>query len=181
MASRVFFLFSVLLVLDITQAKLEILAEPSTIVANPGDKVDLKCVIQNIKGQIDLKNLVIQWFTRGKDVAEFDNTITIKKEGLSMSLDAIKKGDGTLTIASFKPEDAGYYRCYVTYGLEDGRKQITLTSSVPPKADEEKEELTTCETILDKKLDKVISMLGAFDTKLDGLSKGCPSQDQKRN
>lgn len=107
-------------------AKLDVLVEHPTLSAKHGDKVQLKVILQNLPTPLVLKNLMVQWFFRGTQVAEFDDKITSKK-GLSMSLDAIGKGDVTLTIDSFSPDDAGNYRCYVYYNSDTTMKQIVLS------------------------------------------------------
>lgn len=115
---------------------------------------------------------MVQWFTRGVQVAEFDDKIT-SKPGLSMSLDAIGKGDVTLTIDSFSPEHAGNYRCYVYYNTDTSMKQIILSDASKPKEEVVDDQLSTCETILDKKLDTIIKWSEKVDAKLDELKK-CP-------
>ncbi|CAI9537304.1 unnamed protein product [Staurois parvus] len=175
MDSRVFILLATLLAFQAAWAKLDVLVEHPTLSAKPGDKVQLKCVLQNFAQPLVLKNFMVQWFTRGKQVAEFDDTITINKPGFSMSLDAIGKGDATLTIESFTPDDAGNYRCHVYYNSDTNLKQIVLSDSTKPKEEEDNtlSTLTTCESILDKKLDIIIKWSEKVDAKLDELKK-CP-------
>ncbi|KAG9463468.1 hypothetical protein GDO78_021679, partial [Eleutherodactylus coqui] len=158
-------------------AVLDVSVEPD-IVAKPGDTVKLKCALQGIK-DLDLKKLMIQWYTKGKLVAEYDNKINIEKTGLSMSLDALKTGDATLTIQSFTTDQAGKYRCYVTYKAEDTVKQISLSSTESVAQVEKEVDLTTCETILDKKLDKVIDLISKVEGKLVEVTKSCSTQQVK--
>nr|DBA19089.1 TPA: hypothetical protein GDO54_014962 [Pyxicephalus adspersus] len=170
MTSKVFLLLLAVLAFDVSWAKLDIFVEPS-VSAKPGDKVPLKCILQNVTKPVVLKDLMVQWFTRGKQVAEFDDKIVISKTGLSMSLEAIKTGDATLTIDSFSSENAGNYRCYVYYKSDSTMKQTILSDSSKPK--EEDDKLTLCDSTLDKKLDNIINLIAKVDTKLDELKK-CP-------
>ncbi|KAM4026323.1 uncharacterized protein ACNLHF_026586 [Anomaloglossus baeobatrachus] len=120
-----FILLSVLLGAGVSHAKLELSVDPD-IVAKVGDTVKLKCVLQGVVGPLELKSLMVQWFTRGKQVAEFDDKINIDKPGMSMSLEGLMKGDATLTIQSFTAEDAGSYRCNFYYKSDHTMKQIVL-------------------------------------------------------
>ncbi|XP_077303594.1 uncharacterized protein LOC143923659 [Lithobates pipiens] len=172
MASRIF-LLTTLLAFHTTWAKLDVLVEHPTVSAKPGDKVQLKCILQNLSKPLVLKDLMVQWFTRGVQVAEFDDKITISKPGLSMSLDAIGKGDLTLTVESFSPDHAGNYRCYVYYNSDTAMKQIVLSDASKPKEEVVDDQLSTCETILDKKLDTIIKWSEKVDAKLEELKK-CP-------
>ncbi|KAG8535562.1 hypothetical protein GDO81_028266, partial [Engystomops pustulosus] len=126
MSPTVFILLSLLL--GVSHALLKVHVEPN-VVAAPGATVQLKCLLQEVKDPLDLKDLMILWFTRGIQVAEFDKTITIDKPGMSMSLEALKKGDATLTIQSFSPEHAGNYRCHVFYKSENTMRQTVLSSN----------------------------------------------------
>ncbi|KAM5151952.1 uncharacterized protein ACMZJ9_010233 [Mantella aurantiaca] len=171
MTSRVYLLLAALLAFDATWAKLDVLVEPSTLTAKAGDKVQLKCILQNLTKPLVLKSYMVQWFKRGVQVAEYDDKIIINKPGLSMSLEAIQKGDATLTIESFSAEYAGSYRCYVYYNTDTEMKQIDLSDVAAPK--EVDVPLSTCETILEKKLDTIIKWSEQVNTKLEELKK-CP-------
>ncbi|XP_075035121.1 obscurin-like [Mixophyes fleayi] len=175
MACHVFLLLSLVLAFHASQAKLEVDAEPRKIVAKPGEKVQLKCLLTGIKQPFNMKDFMIQWYTRGKQVAEYDNKIIIDKPGLSMSLEALQKGDATLTIDSVTEEHSGNFRCYVYYAADHIMKQVELLVEDPskPKVEVEESFLTTCDSILDKKLDKVIDWFTKVDGKLDEVNRKC--------
>ncbi|XP_069591024.1 uncharacterized protein [Ranitomeya imitator] len=173
-----FILLSVLLGAGVSYAVLEISVD-SNIVANIGDTVKLKCVLQGLEGPVDLKKLMVQWYTRGKQIAEFDDKIQISKTGLSMSLEGLMKGDATLTIQSFTAEDAGNYRCYFYYKSDHTMKQTVLSAIGAPTQSVSDVELSTCETVLDKKLDKIIDWISKVESKLADVQSGCSSQKHK--
>ncbi|KAM3917798.1 uncharacterized protein RB166_016719 [Leptodactylus fuscus] len=181
MAPTALVLLSVLLGAGVTHAILEVSVEPK-IVANPGQKVQLKCVLQGLKDVLDPKDIMVLWFRRGKQIAEFDRKINIEIPGLSMSLDALKKGDGTLTIESFTTEHAGNYRCHVYYKTEHMMKETVLSANVTSTDKEADADavLSSCETVLDKKLDKVIDWISKVEGKLSEVTQSCgPKQDKK--
>ncbi|MEE6521698.1 hypothetical protein FKM82_019991 [Ascaphus truei] len=173
MAHKVFILLCLFLAFDASHAKLEVITDTSTVVVKPGEAVHLKCLLKVEKLPMDMKNFMVQWFTRGKQVAEYDNKITIDKPGLSMSEEALKKGDATLTIASVTAEHAGNYRCYVYYASGSSMKQTVLEVNDPTKPKEEDADLpfVLSETNLYKKVDAVLDKVGVIHTKLDLLIK----------
>ncbi|XP_071975700.1 uncharacterized protein [Engystomops pustulosus] len=180
MSPTVFILLPLLL--GVSHALLKVHVEPN-VVAAPGATVQLKCLLQEVKDPLDLKDLMILWFTRGIQVAEFDKTITIDKPGMSMSLEALKKGDATLTIQSFSPEHAGNYRCHVFYKSENTMRQTVLSSNVAVTPDPQEGDvaLSTCETVLDKKLDKVVDWISKVEGRLAEVTQNCsPKQDKTR-
>ncbi|XP_073403408.1 uncharacterized protein [Dendrobates tinctorius] len=173
-----FILLSVLLGAGVSYAVLDV-AVDSNIVANIGDTVKLKCVLQGVEGLVDIKKLMVQWYTRGKQIAEFDDKIQIAKTGLSMSLEGLMKGDATLTIQSFTAEDAGNYRCYFYYKSDHIMKQTVLSANVTSTQSESDVELSTCDTVLDKKLDKIIDWISKVESKLVEVQSSCSSQKYK--
>lgn len=167
-----------LLGVGVVYAVLEVSVEPN-VVANPGQTVHLKCILQGIKEPLDMKTLMIQWYTRGKQIAEYDEKIQVERPEMSLSLEALKKGDATLTIQSFTAEHAGNYRCYVYYKSDHIMKQIVLSSNETVAQTESDLELSTCETVLDKKLDKVIDWISKVEGKLAEVTRSCSSKRDK--
>ncbi|KAG9460998.1 hypothetical protein GDO78_018458 [Eleutherodactylus coqui] len=96
-----------------------------------------------------------------------------------MSLDALKTGDATLTIQPFTTDQAGNYRCYVYYKSEHMMKQTVLSSTESVAQVEKEVDLSTCETVLDKKLDKVIEWISKVEGKLEEVTKSCSTQQVK--
>ncbi|CAH2308122.1 V-set domain-containing T-cell activation inhibitor 1-like [Pelobates cultripes] len=170
MAQPLFILVGLLLAFGFSQAKLDVIADTEPVIVKPGEKVQLKCILQIDAKQLQVKDFMIQWFTKGRQVAEFDTKITIDKPGLSLSEEALKKGDGTLTIASATVEDSGNYRCYLTYKSDLSIKSLVLKVDDPNKPKED-ESFEFSDTVLTKKVDKVIDWFGKFDAKMDELLK----------
>lgn len=165
MAAPIVFLLSLLLAFDASKAQLNIIVDPGPVVAKPGETVELKCLLNLEQQVVDPKKLMVQWFTRGTQVAEFDRKVTIDKPGLSLSEEALKKGDATLTIKSVKEENSGNYRCYVYYASAFAMKQVILKVDDPSKPKEEEVELLT-----DSQLYKqILDWMGKLDGKLNEL------------
>lgn len=137
-AQSVFLLF---LAIATVCAKIEVTTGPATVTVKPGEHVLLNCILKVDKQYIDLKQLMVQWFHRGKQIAEFDNIITIDRPGVSLSIDELMRGNASLLISSTKAEHSGNYRCYVYYQSEFRMKQIVLAvqESSPGKEEEEAE------------------------------------------
>ncbi|KAM8962464.1 programmed cell death 1 ligand 1-like [Pelodytes ibericus] len=169
MAQSLFILVAFLLASEFSQANLDVDIAPSPVVVKVGEKVQLKCILNLGKEKVNLQDLVVQWFTRGVQVAEFDKNITIDKPGLSMSEKALEKGDATLTIDSAKEDNSGNYRCYITYGQGFRFKQIVLKVEDPNKPKEEDESASDCADFLSAKIDKVIGWFGKLDAKIEEL------------
>ncbi|KAJ1125100.1 hypothetical protein NDU88_003538 [Pleurodeles waltl] len=128
-----------LLTIGTAYAKIEVTTVPSSVTVKPGEDVLLNCFLKVDTDYIDLKQLMVQWFHRGKQIAEFDNTITIDKPGVSLSVDELMKGNVSLLISSTKVEDSGNYRCYVYYQSAFRMKQIVLAVQESGQGKEEEE------------------------------------------
>ncbi|OCT58303.1 uncharacterized protein LOC108704227 [Xenopus laevis] len=179
MAAPIIFLLCLLLAFDASEALLYVTVDPSLLVVKPGDTVQLKCLLK-LEKQVEPSKLMVQWFTRGVQVAEYDRKVTIDKPGLSLSEEALKKGDATLTISSVKEENAGNYRCYVYYGSEFTMKQIVLKVEDPNKPKQEEEEILTDGQVYKK----IFDWMGKLDGKVDELltdTKKCFPQRQPKS
>ncbi|XP_078508412.1 uncharacterized protein LOC144768533 [Lissotriton helveticus] len=119
-------------------AKIEVTTRPSVNV-NAGEEVLLNCILKVDKQPIDLKQLMVQWFHRGKQIAEFDNTVIIDRQGVSLFANELKNGNASLLISKAKVEDSGNYRCYVYYQSEFRMKQIVLAVQESGHGKEEEE------------------------------------------
>ncbi|KAM4697690.1 uncharacterized protein WCC33_013284 [Rhinophrynus dorsalis] len=161
------------------EAKLEVITDASPVVVKVGDTVHLKCILKLEKQQVDLKQLMVQWFTRGKQVAEFDHKIVIDKPGLSLSMDALQKGDATLTIASASAEHTGNYRCYVYYASDVSMKQIVLEVDDPSKPKEEDLGEISPSIHTDKILESLRKLDGKMDELIKETSKCIPPRNPK--
>ncbi|XP_053551204.1 uncharacterized protein LOC128642458 [Bombina bombina] len=176
MGRQLFLILTITLALGASQAKLELNTDPSPVVVKAGETVNLKCLLKVEKMPLDMKRLMVQWYNRGKLVAEYDEKLTINKPEVSMSIDALTKGDATLTITKPTHEHSGNYRCYVYYATDQVMKQITLQVDDPNKPKEEDIDLGISDTIIKSKVDKIIDLFSTFDRKLDVLirdSKKC--------
>ncbi|XP_053550890.1 natural cytotoxicity triggering receptor 3 ligand 1 [Bombina bombina] len=167
--------YQVLLVLSFaltfggSQAKIEVVTDPSPVVVNAGEKVNLKCLLKLEKEPVNLKDLTVQWFHRGKQVAEYDNVLTLDKPGVSLSLESLKKGDATLTISNVTHEHEGNYRCYIDYKSE--YKRNTIEVQVHDKNKPKEDLLLTSEDKhLNEQLKKILDWFEQFNGKLDVLA-----------
>ncbi|KAM4631688.1 butyrophilin subfamily 2 member A2-like [Discoglossus pictus] len=169
MGFPMFLILSIFLAFEASQAKLEVITDPAPVVAKVGENVHLKCIMKVCKEPLDLKKMMVQWYNRGQQVVEYDNKLTINKPEYSLSLDALKKGDASLTITKVTAEHNGKYRCYLDYGSESSIKEVILQVDDPNKPKEEEVDLIPAEDTLTKKVDLVVQFFTSFNVKLDEL------------
>ncbi|KAM4631689.1 uncharacterized protein O3C94_018295 [Discoglossus pictus] len=169
MGHTVFLILYIFLYFDASQAKLELITDPSPVSVKAGETVHLKCILKVSKLPVDLSDLMVQWYTRGKQMAEYDTKLVIDKPGLSMSIDALKKGDATLTISNVTHENSGNYRCYFFYNSDHSRKETVLFVDDPNKPKEEDLPLNIAHKVLTEKLDKISEGFNKLDMKVDEL------------
>ncbi|XP_069508273.1 programmed cell death 1 ligand 1-like [Ambystoma mexicanum] len=117
--------------------KIDVTAVPSAVTVKPGEDVLLSCILTVENQQIDMKQLMVQWFHRGKQIAEYDNTVTVERPEYSLSAKELMKGNVSLFISKVKVEDSGNYRCYVYYQHDFRIKQIVLAVQGPNPVKEE--------------------------------------------
>ncbi|XP_062994023.1 V-set domain-containing T-cell activation inhibitor 1-like isoform X2 [Elgaria multicarinata webbii] len=106
--------------------KLKVKADPTLVKAAVGDDVLLECVFSFDGAPMDLSHLMIQWFRQGKQLAEFDNVVTVSRHGVNMSQEEVAKGNASLLLSRVGVENAGNYRCYITYSSEVHIREVTL-------------------------------------------------------
>ncbi|XP_062994022.1 V-set domain-containing T-cell activation inhibitor 1-like isoform X1 [Elgaria multicarinata webbii] len=117
--------------------KLKVKADPTLVKAAVGDDVLLECVFSFDGAPMDLSHLMIQWFRQGKQLAEFDNVVTVSRHGVNMSQEEVAKGNASLLLSRVGVENAGNYRCYITYSSEVHIREVTLQVVDPSQKSEE--------------------------------------------
>lgn len=99
---------------------------PSLVKALVGDDVLLKCTFAVDGETVNLSRIMVQWFHRGKLLAEFDNMRSVTQQSVSLSQEGLLTGNASLLISQVNPGNAGSYRCYVTYLPEMQIREVTL-------------------------------------------------------
>nr|XP_003225321.1 PREDICTED: programmed cell death 1 ligand 1 [Anolis carolinensis] len=111
--------------------------DPSLVKAAVGDDVLLDCRFTVNATTLDLSLFSILWFHRGKQLAEFDDTVTVFKQGISLNKEELVKGNASLAISQVSAENSGKYRCYVTYSPEVVIREVTLQVDDPLQKQED--------------------------------------------
>ncbi|XP_061445842.1 uncharacterized protein LOC133366594 isoform X2 [Rhineura floridana] len=79
--------------------KLQVQADPSLVKAAVGDDVLLNCIFTVHGAAVDLSRLSILWFHRGKQLAEFDDVVSVFRKGVSLSQEELVNGNASLHIS----------------------------------------------------------------------------------
>ncbi|XP_067325584.1 programmed cell death 1 ligand 1-like [Anolis sagrei] len=117
--------------------KLHVQTGPLLVKAAVGDDVLLDCMFTINDTTLDRSLFSILWFHRGKQLAEFDDMVTVFKEGISLNEDELMKGNASLAIFQVSAENSGKYRCYVTYLPEVVIREVTLQVDDPLQKQED--------------------------------------------
>ncbi|XP_029462943.1 butyrophilin subfamily 2 member A2-like [Rhinatrema bivittatum] len=131
------------LLIRVSLSKLQVTTSASPVEAKVGDEVLLTCLMTVNPPPLDLKQLMIQWFHRGKMLVEYDNELTIQDPDIQVSEEELQKGNFSLFIPNITAQRAGNYRCYIYYTSGTSMKEIVLKVEDPSKV-EEKEEHDVC-------------------------------------
>ncbi|XP_067325585.1 programmed cell death 1 ligand 1-like [Anolis sagrei] len=145
--------------------KLHVQTGPSLVKAAVGDDVLLDCMFTINDTTPDLSLFSILWFHRGKQLAEFDDMVTMFKQASSLNEDELMKGNASLAISQVSAENSGKYRCYVTYLPEVVIWEVTLQVDDPlQKQEDDLEE--------DSFLSRLCFVRSDILSKLDQITKG---------
>ncbi|XP_053121084.1 CD276 antigen-like [Hemicordylus capensis] len=146
-------------------------AGPSLVKASVGDDVLLKCTftIDDGAAAADLSRLTVLWFHRGKQLAEFDNGVTVSKQGISLSQEELATGNASLLISKVATADSGKYRCYTVYMPEILIREVTLQVEDPSQPSEEDREDSLGYSDVLKELQQILRALEQLEAKLDGF------------
>ncbi|XP_075035151.1 uncharacterized protein LOC142097315 [Mixophyes fleayi] len=114
-----------------TYAALEIFA-PSPQRTLNGSNVVLNCTLSVDKPPIDPNLLAILWYFQGDIVLRYDNKGMTNEPRTSLSVEAARNGNASLSLANVTFTDGGTYTCVVIYSPERMEKKISLVVQASP-------------------------------------------------
>ncbi|XP_075035152.1 uncharacterized protein LOC142097316 [Mixophyes fleayi] len=124
-------LLLLLLLLHQTYAALEVFA-PSPQRTLNGSNMVLTCTFSVDKPPIDPNLLAVLWYFQRDIVLRYDNKGMINEPRVSLSVEAARNGNASLSLANATLTDGGTYTCVVIYSPERMEKKISLDVQATP-------------------------------------------------